>query len=154
MVEFAFIALFLVVLVVGIINFGLLLSFKQDVTRAAAEGARAGAVAIHSGAAPTDQTGDDRYQAAVAGLDEAVDGFGEECGVDGLTCTVTLHDCADGVTDADGYWQTPGPTFKDDCVTVELFYDYDAFPKFTEPPVLGGMLPDSIEATSVSRLND
>lgn len=149
MVEFAMVSLILVLLVVGIVNFGLLLSFKQDVTRAAAEGARAGAVALHTGAAPTDQTGDDRYQATVTGTQDAVAGFGEICGSGGLTCNIQIHDCDEAIPDA-SYWDNG----QDDCVTVELVYDYENFPKFTEPPVLSGALPNEVRAESVARLND
>ena len=53
MVEFAFIMVLLLTIVFGIINFGLILSFKQDVTRAAAEGARAAAVAFPGSTAGT-----------------------------------------------------------------------------------------------------
>ena len=44
--EFAIVGVLLLTLVFGIITFGGMLSFRQDVTRAAAEGARGGAVAI------------------------------------------------------------------------------------------------------------
>ena len=45
MVEFAFVGLLFVLFLTGIISFGLILSFKQNLTQAAAEGARAGATA-------------------------------------------------------------------------------------------------------------
>src|SRR3546814_14167095 len=88
----------LCVLLFGIINFGLILSFKQDMTRAAAEGARAGAVAV---------AGQSEADAEIA-TDEAVREFGDRftdgCATDGMKtadcssgCDVRIHNC-DGVT--------------------------------------------------------
>jgi Flp pilus assembly protein TadG len=82
LVEFAFVMSLLFLLIFGIITFGLILSFKQDVTRAAAEGARAGAVAFP---APRPNA------AAVTRPSEAVDGFDRVlCGAyNGMDCYVT-----------------------------------------------------------------
>ena len=44
MVEFAFVGVLLVVLLFGIINMGVLLSFKQNLTQAASESARSGSL--------------------------------------------------------------------------------------------------------------
>jgi TadE-like protein len=150
MIEFAFVGVLLVMLVFGIIVFGLLLSFKQDVTRAAAEGARGGAVAVHTGADPTDPTDDLRYQAALAATEEAVEGFDQECGVDGMACDVVLHDCnAAPTVGSVAYFATP----ELDCVTVELRYDYEDFPLIIDPPLLSATLPEQISSKSVARLN-
>ena len=149
-VEFAFISILLSLLVFGIINFGLILSFKQDMTRAAAEGARAGAVALPTGT----QTPEDAAQAAAeAATEEAVQGFDRSCdddgnGVfdpsgtdnDGLTCSVSVAVCN----------TTPSsPT----CVTVALDYDYDTHPLLAELPLLSEALPDTLSDTSVARIN-
>ncbi|MFP5579679.1 MAG: TadE/TadG family type IV pilus assembly protein [Acidimicrobiia bacterium] len=151
MVEFAFVGVLLVFLVFGIIIFGLLLSFKQDVTRAAAEGARSGAVAVHTGAAPTAPADDRRYQAALAATQEAVEGFDQECGIDGMACDVVLHDCdtAPPAPPTVAYFASPAP----DCVTVELRYDYEDFPLIIDPPLLSATLPEQISSKSVARLN-
>lgn len=151
MVEFAFVGVILVMFAFGIIVFGFLLSFKQDVTRAAAEGARAGAVAVHTGADPAAPTDDERYQAAVAATQEAVEGFDQECGVDGMACDVVLHDCDTAPPDPPtvAYFGSTEP----DCVTVELRYDYEDFPLIIDPPLLSAALPDQISSKSVARLN-
>ncbi|HAS11569.1 MAG TPA: hypothetical protein DCS55_13815 [Acidimicrobiaceae bacterium] len=150
MVEFAFVGVLLVFFVFGIIVFGLLLSFKQDVTRAAAEGARGGAVAVHTGADPTAPTDDRRYQAALAATREAVEGFDQECGVDGMACDVVLHDCDQApIVGSVAYFASTEP----DCVTVELRYDYEDFPLIIDPPLLSATLPDQISSKSVARLN-
>lgn len=151
MIEFAFVGVLLVFFVLGIIHFGLLLSFKQDMTRAAAEGARAGAVAA---------TPADAYTEAVQATDEAAGGFDRDCTTnDGLTCNVNLHDCTSPV--ASGTPSTPPTTTSTttspppvvDCVTVELIYDYDQYPLLPKIPLIAAMLPDTIRDTSVARLN-
>ncbi len=137
LVEFAFVMVLLFTLVFGIISFGLILSFKQDVTRAAAEGARAGAVAF-----PAD-TAQPKAQLA---LEEAVRSFGgtnwssNGCSRAGVTdCSAVVAECAN----------EPGV----DCVTVRLAYDYDAYPLFGEIPLISEFLPDRITAESVARIN-
>ncbi len=150
LVEFTLVGGLLMLLVFGIINFGLILSFKQDVTRAAAEGARAGAVAIPSS---TSGANDPRRLAAQTATEEAVDGFGRTCGVDGMTCTVSIHDCSDPVPDTNGYHSGTGNT-QPDCVTVELVYDYQANPLIVPVPIISAVLPDEIRAQSVARLNE
>ena len=151
MVEFALVSLLLVLLVVGILNFGLILSFKQDVTRAAAEGARTGAVAQPPGVVPPSAAADPRHVAATAGTEDAVEGFDKTCGVDGMDCDVIIHDCDTvPVAGSVAYFDNG----VDDCVTVELTYDYDSFPLIVEPPILASVLPDTIRSKSVARLND
>ena len=73
-------------LMFGIINFGLILSFKQDMTRAAAEGARAGAVAFP--APPAAQPAAPPRRATAI---KAIGGrFATSTGCDaaGMTCTI------------------------------------------------------------------
>lgn len=150
MLEFAFVGVFLVMLAFGIIVFGLLLSFKQDVTRAAAEGARVGAVAQPPAAAPATATDDNRYDVTLAATEDAVDSFGKTCGTGGMTCDVIIHDCdATPVAGDVGYWDNGS----DDCVTVELRYDYANNPLIIDPPMLSGALPETISSKSVARLN-
>ncbi len=150
LVEFAIVGGLLALLVFGIINFGLILSFKQDVTRAAAEGARAGAVAIPSA---TSGVNDPRRLAAQAATEEAVDSFDQTCGSGGLTCTVSIHDCSDPIPDTNGYHSGTGNT-QPDCVTVELVYDYAANPLIVPVPIISAVMPEEIRAQSVARLNE
>jgi Flp pilus assembly protein TadG len=152
-VEFALISVLLVTLVFGIINFGLILSFKQDVTRAAAEGARAGAVAYPAANAFADA--EDATIEAVGGAkrdcddnnDGAIDAPGAD--TDGMVCNVNLHDCTIPVVD-----DTPtNPASTGDCVTVELVYDYDDHPLLAKLPMIEPFLPDEIRGRSVARTN-
>lgn len=157
MVEFAFVSVLLVLFILGIINFGLILSFKQDVTRAAAEGAREGAVELPPTSAPAGQTDDSRHAAAVDATKEAVDSFGKDCdSADGMDCVVVLHDC--GTTPSLDTADLTDVSYYDngvqDCVTVGLEYDYSDFPLLPKPPLLAGILPERIASTSVARLNE
>lgn len=150
MLEFAFVGVFLVMLAFGIIVFGLLLSFKQDVNRAAGEGARVGAVAQPPAVAPATATDDNRHAATLAATEDAVDGLGKTCGVDGMTCDVVIHDCdATPVAGSVTYWDNG----VDDCVTVELIYDYANFPLIIDPPLLSATLPETVSSKTVARLN-
>jgi Flp pilus assembly protein TadG len=140
LVEFAFVSVLLLTVVFAIINLGLILSFKQDVTRAAAEGARAAAVAFPASDAVADAT---------AATEEAVQSFNKSCTGAGMTCTVTQHDCGDPVPDTNGL-----EAGEPDCVQVELVYDYEGHPLLVPVPLISAFLPDEIRATSDARLNE
>ncbi len=143
LVEFALVAVLLFTLLFGIIQFGLILSFKQDVTRAAAEGARAGAVAVPTG---TETFAEAAETAAVTATEEAVEGIGgsfdgEGCSRAGMTCNVL----------------PPAPCAEDPthlCVTVELVYDYDDNPLFGRMPLVDLFMPDEVRSVSVARINE
>ena len=143
LVEFALISVLLLTLLFGIINFGLILSFRQDVTRAAAEGARGGAVAVPllSG-----QTYDQAATiAATSAVNDAVKGIGGRfktsgCSTTGITCgPPTVAACASQ------------PAFK--CVTVTVSYAYKANPIYGNLPLMSAFLPTKVQATSVARIN-
>lgn len=140
LLEFTLVAVLLLTIVFAIINFGLILSFKQDMTRAAAEGARAGAVAFPASEA---------LAQAQDATDEAVEGFDKSCAPgSGLTCNVNEHDCGGSVPDTNG--DDPGDP---NCVTVELVYDYDAHPLLVPVPMISAFLPDEVRAQSTARTN-
>lgn len=154
--EFALVAILLFTLVFGIIHYGLLLSFKQDMTRAAAEGARAAAVALPS---TTEGASDSRRLAAVDATNEAVSELNRTCNSgDGMTCIVQIHDCdvAPGwddrreIPDSNGYAGNDEP----DCVTVRLEYDRAGHPLLAPLPMIEPFLPDTLRASSVVRLNE
>lgn len=138
MVEFAFVGVVFIILVTGLITFGLLLSFKQNLTQAAAEGARAGAVAQSGNA----------VSAADTATNNAVDSFGQQCDSGALSCDPVPHDCDQepdsGISDTAGVPQ---------CITVEVSYDYSANPLFPVFPILGNAYPDTISASSTAEMN-
>ncbi len=141
MVEFAFVGVLLVLLLTGIISFGLILSFKQNLTQAAAEGARAGAVA---------PTGEAVTRAEVA-TSSAVASFDRDCAdtTDGLSCTFVEEDCG---ADSDDGVVTDDPNVLN-CLTVELTYDYDNNPILPKFPILAAMYPKSLSAASSAEVN-
>ncbi len=137
MVEFAFVLVPLCLLLFGIISFGVMLSFRQTMTQAAAEGARAAA------AAPRDLAVD-RATSATA---DAVTAFSRQCNAgNGLTCTFTISDCGSAVA-------ANSPTVPD-CMTVELRYDYAGHPLLPKVPLLGRALPSELVTRSVVRVNE
>lgn len=138
MVEFALVMVLLFTLIFGIINLGLILSFKQDLTRAAAEGARAAAVAYPAATAVASTT---------TATEHAAQGFNKTCVPGGgLTCAISLHDCGDAVPDVNL------ESAKPDCVQVDLTYDYESHPLLVPVPMIAPFLPKEIRATSDSRV--
>jgi uncharacterized protein (UPF0333 family) len=130
LVELSFAIVLLLVMVFGIITFGLILSFKQGMTQAASDGARAAAVA---------PVGDAEAVAAVATA-RSVEAFDQECNVAGLTCTFgPPRPCAPSVTRQ--------------CMEVELVYDYENFPLIPRLPLLAALLPDRLTSTSDVEVN-
>ncbi len=131
LLEFALVSTLLFTLLFGIISFGLILSFRQDLTRAAAEGARAGAVAYPSSGAQA---------SAVSATNTAVNGFGKTCGSGGMTCTIpAVASCTGSGTAM--------------CVTVSLSYDNKAFPLIAPLPIISSLLPTTLTAKSVAQVN-
>lgn len=134
LVEFAIVSILLITLIMGIIAFGYLLSFKQNVTQAAAEGARAGAVAVVN----------TPEEAAEVAVDSAVASFNQSCG-GSMECEIEVHDCG-----ADMAIQT---STEPDCITVALDYDYGANPILPSFPVISSLLPEHITASSTAQVN-
>ena len=130
-VEFAIASVVLLMLLFGIISYGYALSFKQDLTQAAAEGARAAAVAS-SGQAAT---------AAAAAVVPALHAMNKTCSSAGMSCTYsTLSSdtgCAAGTS----------------CIRVQISYDYKDYPLVPKFPGLGLLLPDTIKSTSIALTN-
>lgn len=124
LVEFSLVVVMLVLLLFGIITFGYILSFKQGLTQAAAEGARAAAV-VSAAEAPA---------VAEAAAADSVNAFDRECNVDALVCTFALD-----------------PT--DSFITVNLTYDYDADPLLPPLPLLSALLPNTLNAESTAQVN-
>ncbi|GHJ58015.1 hypothetical protein NOK12_05340 [Nocardioides sp. OK12] len=127
-VEFALLAVPLLTILMGIIAFGLMLSFRQSISQAAAEGARAAAVA------PPGTDFATRKRAAEAAIAAAIPGS-HTCGDGVLTCTIP----------------DPGTTGK--TVRVAVSYNYDKAPVGPEFPGLGVVMPDSLAFTSEVRIS-
>lgn len=136
-VEFALIMPILLVLVFGIISYGYMLSFRQSISQAAAEGARAAAVA---------QRDADQQPDAMAAMNDALESYGVSCSGTSLTrkgspagtCSVSIGAC-----EGDAAHQ---------CVTAELSYDYDGNPLLPSLG-MGLVLPDNLKYTAVARVS-
>jgi Flp pilus assembly protein TadG len=131
LVEFSIGIVVLLMLLFGIISYGYALSFKQGLTQAAAEGARAAAVAT-AGSATT---------AAQSGVARAVSAFNKTCGSGGLSCTYST-------LALDTNCSTNGA-----CMRVQVSYDYNHYPLLPKFPGLGILLPDTIKSTSITQVN-
>jgi len=80
--EFALVLPLLLLIVFAIISYGYMFSVRQALTQAAAEGARAAAVA------PSNQS-----TAATSAVNNALSGYSMTCGSGGLTCTPVQAAC-------------------------------------------------------------
>jgi Flp pilus assembly protein TadG len=129
-VEFAIASVVLLMLLFGIISYGYALSFKQGLTQAAAEGARAAAVAS-SGTAAT---------AAANAVVPALGAFKKSCTSAGMSCTYSTAPADTGCTGSN-------------CMRVQITYDYKNHPLLPKFPGLGLLLPDTIKSTSITQVN-
>ena len=128
LVEFAIASTVLLVLLFGIITYGYVLSLKQALTQAAAEGARAGAVGRD---VPT-------------AVGRAVGAFNRTCNTGGLTCQGSTA----------GQW--PPQSYacgSANCIKVEVSYDWKNHPLLPRFPGLGLLLPDTLKSASVTQVS-
>lgn len=130
-VEFALVVPLLLLLVFGIIQYGYILSFRQALSQAAAEGARAAAVAPASFTAAQKQT------AANNAVQQALDSYGVTCGTTVMTCAIAIIACPQDSTKS--------------CAEVALTYDYDERPLIPKVPVVP--VPDSLSYTAVAEVS-
>lgn len=107
--EFALIVTLLCTLLLGIICFGILLSKRQVLTQAAAEGARAAVPYQYTVADTSNVT-----NAALAQLNKSLEGINRVCGDGTTTCNFVVYSCS-GVASP----PTP-PTGSGDCLEVSV----------------------------------
>ena len=137
LLEFALVSVLFFTLVFGIINYGYMLSFQQDLTRAAAEGARAGAVAY---------PGTGAGSASALGTQDAITVSGKKCTTtdgldadgDGMSCKTSVVPCL---------------TSAGNCVKVELKYDQAHHPLLGPIPFFSALPPGTLTASSEARVN-
>lgn len=125
--EFALVLPVLVLFLFGIVSYGYMFSVRQALTQAAAEGARAAAVA------PTGQA----QPQAEAAIESAINDYDAAlaCGAGGLTCTFDAApgDCAT------------------QCLAVTVDYAYEAHTPIRLLP--DALIPDSLSFTSSAEVN-
>jgi Flp pilus assembly protein TadG len=131
LIEFAIVVVILIMLIYGIVTFGLILSAKETLTQAASDGARAGIVAT-STAIATAQT--------QASNDLSWMGKGT-CGTSGttITCVATEAPCASNSNNT--------------CLTMTVTYNYSASPLFPPMPGLSLVTPSTISSSSTLELS-
>ncbi|WP_160008336.1 TadE/TadG family type IV pilus assembly protein [Nocardioides sp. AX2bis] len=139
--EFALVLPLLLVLLFGIIGYGYMLSFRQGISQAAAEGARTAAVLSSSDPAVVGKARD-----AVNG---ALGSCGVTCGSNGTlmkgtdpagTCTISARKpCSNAATAQ--------------CVEVSLAYTYRDDPLLPSFPGLGIVLPEQLSYSTEAQVN-
>jgi Flp pilus assembly protein TadG len=141
-IEFALVTPLLLLLVMGVISYGYMLSFRQALSQGAAEGSRATAVSPFPAAADRQQEGLDALNEALGSYDVTCDGYavGSHLRKDGEnvgTCSVIIGTC------------TNDPT--KDCVTTSLDYAYEAHPLTPSFPGVALVLPEHLVYDAVAR---
>lgn len=154
MVEFAFVVSLLLLLLFGLITFGLLLAVRQTLTQAAAEGARA-AVPVTYSSDQLDDPDSPPVAAARTQAARAADWIGRDCDAgdaddDGLTCDVVMHDCDQTASEYIG----PNDPATSDCLTVVVILDQANHPMIAPIPLLAAVTPDRVSATAVVQLDN
>lgn len=135
LVEFSLVFGLLMLLLTGIVSYGLILGYRQTLMQAANDGARAAAIAGGS----TDGPGDRRVTAAIRSLDETLAAYGRRCvnGAvhEGLRCEVTISACGIG----------------QECITIDLHHDNQAVPIGIDIVPLKQLTPAaiSVQATAL-----
>lgn len=132
-VEFVLVLPFFLFLIFEVINYGMMLSFRQTMSQAAAEGARAAAVA------PPNLDGTARVPIAKAAVNEAFEGqIGPALScTSGLTCNVT---------------PLPAPCTTPPCrISVQLSYPYKGSVRDVMPHIFGNPLPTTVTYTASAR---
>jgi Flp pilus assembly protein TadG len=135
LVEMAFLIAPLCLLLFGIVVYGYLMSFRQNMTQAAAEGARAGAVAM------VDTNYLTAKAQALAATNKALGAFGESCSNGRMTCTFVVSTPCPGST---------APA----CIAVTLSYDYAHHPLMPDIPIVSSAIPSPFVSTSSAQLNN
>ena len=129
LIEMAVVVGLLAFLLFGIITIGVTLGFRQSMTQATNDAARAAAVA----------PGPVASERAEAAVNRSASAWGERCGEDGLHCEFPVERCAEG-----GGW----------CMTIELTYDLEEYPRIDSAALLGAVLPDQMTTRAVVEVAD
>ena len=145
-VELALVMPLLLMIIVGIVAYGYILSFRQALSQGATEGARAAAVSAFPA---TDQ----KVAEAVSGVNDALGSYGVTCQVpSGLTSgTLVRHDVAVGTCEV-GTTTCVNNSLAS-CISVQLSYDYDGHPLVPEIPGIGVVMPNTLSYTAVAQVS-
>jgi Flp pilus assembly protein TadG len=131
MLEFALVIPIFVFVLYGLIAFGIMLSAKQTITNAAAEGARA---AVGAAQDPVSQA-----QAAKDRVKQAMSSLGQYSADDPAQFDAQVLPC------------TASPASK--CITVKVTYPYSSKPIVPPAPGLGLVMPSTLSSTAVVQVS-
>ena len=149
--EFAIVVPFLLFLLFAIIDYGYMLSFRQALSQAAAEGARAAAVAPASVPDTAIGTADSLQNRAVQAVNQGLSSYGISCTNAGVLMhgTDPAGECAVSLPAQACSGSTTGAT----CVEVTLTYTYADDPLLPSFPGLGVILPDQMTYTTEAQVS-
>ncbi len=140
LVEFALVVTLLFTLLLGVVVFGILLSKRQVLTQAVAEGARA-AVPYQYTAAQTSKV----TEPAKVQVNKSLQAMSRVCDDGSTRCTFVVYPCAGSLSDA--------PTGAGDCLQVSVSLDINGsnalVPNVT---FLSVFLPSTMSSTFTSTL--
>ena len=134
LLEFALVFGIFVFVLYGLIAFGMILSMKQTITHAAAEGARA-AIGVAQGDTTPANGVDDRIDAAKARVNSALSAWN----------TAQKAQTAVAVT-----FPASCPT---SCIEVHITYNYKNQPLVPPAPGLGLVTPDTLSSDAIVALS-
>lgn len=157
MVEFAFVGVLVILLLLGVVAMGLLLSFKQSITQATAEGARSVVGILDDPATEDDPLtpeyeNDERDDLVLSTLDSVVSSHTDAgCETSGMDCEWKIHSCAEDTNDFNTLPDDrPG---SDECITVKVTFDNTGEHRpLPYIPLISTMEPDTISSQSTARL--
>ncbi|MCU1451039.1 MAG: TadE family protein [Acidimicrobiales bacterium] len=133
MLEFALVIPIFVFVLYGLIAFGIMLSAKQTITNAAAEGARAAVGASPNSAA--------QISAARTKVTSAMKSYGQYDPNDPSQFSAVVAPC------------DPLSVTSPSCITVKVMYPYSDKPLVPPAPGLGLVMPDKLSSTAVVQVS-
>lgn len=141
-VEFALVLPLFVALLFGVISYGWMLSYRQGISQAAAEGARAMAVSVSPAGSTVPA------ERARAAINRSLSSYGVTCTAAGAlthngttvgTCGVTTAACTTGSTTQ--------------CARIAISHDYRANPLIPSFPGLGITLPNTLSYSTTAEVS-
>jgi hypothetical protein len=139
LIEFSLVAALFVMILYGLIAFGMALAFKHTVTQAAAQGARA---AVGAYSPLPDATDDDHYDAKIDKARQTV--------IDQMSWVGSRFDPAEDL-DIGIDWCDSSLTNTGDpkCITVRIEQNYEERPIVPTAPGLGVILPEHLISEAI-----
>ncbi len=159
MVEFAFVMVLFFSLIFGIIDFGVLLAFKQNMTQSVSEAARA-SIAVVDDASTTST--DERKDVALSSMEAAMTEFNRVCG-ETAYCLVAIHECDtefdfDTIKGEDRATlvkpvQAPATEPLDPCLSTHIEFDNTGDGRILPPfPIISSFEPDTLSSQTTVHL--